>query len=335
MTTEDSLITSRNGRAGRILMNRPKSLNAIDLPMIRAMTKILLQWRDDPAVQLVIVEGAGDRAFCAGGDIVALREDAMADRTDAVEAFFSEEYELNKLIAAYPKPYVSLIDGVCMGGGIGVSIYGPYRVASEHAMFAMPETIIGFFPDIGGAFFLPRLPGELGSYLGLTGARVRAADSVRAGFATHYVPRARIGELSLALAADGAGALGAFAEALPAGTLAGERDAIDRCFSGNSVPDIVARLHAEASDWASGALKLLNGVSPSACVWTLRALRAGATMTLAEALAMELRMTRVITKHPDFIEGVRAALVDRDRNPKWTPTSLAAVDPAVIAQVFA
>ena len=335
MTTEDSLITSRDGRAGRILMNRPKTLNAIDLPMIRAMMKILLQWRDDPAVQVIIVEGAGGRAFCAGGDIVALRDDAMADRTDAVEAFFAEEYELNKLIAAYPKPYVSLIDGVCMGGGIGVSIYGPYRVASEHAMFAMPETIIGFFPDIGGTFFLPRLPGELGSYLGLTGARVRGADAVRAGFATHYVPRARMGELSLALAADGAGALGGFAETLPAGTLAGERAAIDRCFAGDSVPDIVARLRADGGEWAAGALKLLGGVSPSACVWTLRALRAGANMTLAEALAMELRMTRVITKHPDFIEGVRAALVDRDRNPQWVPDNLAAVDPAVIDRVFA
>ncbi|MSO90925.1 MAG: enoyl-CoA hydratase/isomerase family protein [Acetobacteraceae bacterium] len=335
MTTEDSLITGRDGRAGRILMNRPKSLNAIDLPMIRAMTKILLQWRDDPAVQVVIVEGAGDRAFCAGGDIVALREDAMAGRTDAVESFFSEEYELNKLIAAYPKPYVSLIDGVCMGGGIGVSVYGPYRVASEHAMFAMPETIIGFFPDIGGTFFLPRLPGELGSYLGLTGARVRGADSVRAGFATHYLPRAHMGELSLALVADGVGALGGFAKTLPDGTLAGERAAIDRCFAGDSVPEIVARLRAEGSDWAAGALKLLGGVSPSACVWTLRALRIGAGLDLAACLAMELRMTQVITKHPDFIEGVRATLVDRDHNPKWTPDSLDHIDPAVIDRVFA
>ena len=335
MTTEKSLITGRDGRAGRILMNRPKSLNAIDLPMIRAMTKILLEWRDDPSVQLVIVEGAGDRAFCAGGDIVALRDDAMANRTADVEAFFAEEYELNKIIAAYPKPYVSLIDGVCMGGGLGVSIYGAYRVASEHAMVAMPETIIGFFPDIGGTFFLPRLPGELGAYLGLTGARVRGADAVRAGFATHYVPRARIGELSTALAADGTGVLGAFAETLPAGTLAGEREAIDRVFAGSSVPAIVARLNAEGTDWAASTLKLLNGVSPSACVWTLRALRAGGTMTLADALAMELRMTRVITKHPDFIEGVRAALVDRDRNPKWSPVNLSDVDPATIDAVFA
>ena len=333
--TEDSLITRRDGRAGRILMNRPGVLNAIDQPMIRAMTKILLEWRDDPAVQLVIVEGAGDRAFCAGGDIVALRENAMAGRTADVEAFFAEEYELNKIIAAYPKPYVSLIDGVCMGGGLGVSIYGAYRVASEHAMVAMPETIIGFFPDIGGTWFLPRLPGELGAYLGLTGARVRGADAVRAGFATHYVPRARIAELSTALAADGAGALGGFAEALPEGTLAGERATIDRIFAGDSVPAIVARLQADGGAWAAVTLKLLNTVSPAACVWTLRALREGARMNLAEALAVELRMTRVITKHPDFIEGVRAALVDRDRNPKWTPAALADVDPKMIDTVFA
>ena len=333
--TEPSLITSRDGRAGRILMNRPKVLNAIDQPMIRAMTKILLEWRDDPTIQLVIVEGAGDRAFCAGGDIVDLRENAMAGRTNDVEAFFAEEYELNKIIAGYPKPYISLIDGVCMGGGLGISIYGAYRVASEHAMFAMPETIIGFFPDIGGTWFLPRLPGELGAYLGLTGARVRGADTVRAGFATHYVPRAHIATLNAALAADGAGALGAFAETLPAGTLAGEREAIDRVFAGDSVPAIVARLNAEGTDWAAATLKLLNGVSPAACVWSLRALRAATNLNLAEALAVELRMTRVITKHPDFIEGVRAALVDRDRNPKWTPASLDQVDPAVIDRVFA
>ena len=333
--TEHSLITGRDGRAGRILMNRPKVLNAIDQPMIRAMTKILLEWRDDPSVQLVIVEGAGDRAFCAGGDIVNLRANAMAGRTDDVEAFFAEEYELNKIIAGYPKPYISLIDGVCMGGGLGVSIYGAYRIASEHAMFAMPETIIGFFPDIGGTFFLPRLPGELGAYLGLTGARVRGADSVRAGFATHYVPRARIAELSNALAADGAGALGSFAETLPPGTLAGEREAIDRVFAGHSVPAIVARLNAEGTDWAAATLKLLNGVSPAACVWSLRALRAATQLNLAEALAVELRMTRVITKHPDFIEGVRAALVDRDRNPTWTPANLDQVDPAMIDRVFA
>ncbi len=335
MTREESLITGRDGRAGRMLMNRPKALNAIDLPMIRAMTRILLQWRDDPSVQLVIVEGAGDRAFCAGGDIVELRANAMAGRTDAVEAFFSEEYELNKLIAAYPKPYVALIDGVCMGGGIGVSIHGPYRVASEHAMFAMPETIIGFFPDIGGSYFLPRLPGELGAYLGLTGARVRGADAVRAGFATHYVPRARLAELSTALAADGAGALGAFAETLPAGTLAGERAAIDRCFAGDCVPAIAARLAAEGSAWAAAALKLLSQVSPSACVWSLRALRAGAGMDLAACLAMELRMTRVITRHPDFIEGVRAMLVDKDRTPKWTPPRLTEVRAEEIDLVFA
>lgn len=333
--TEHSLITGRDGRAGRILMNRPKVLNAIDQSMIREMTKILLEWRDDPTVQLVIVEGAGDRAFCAGGDIVDLRANAMAGRTADVEAFFSEEYELNKIIAGYPKPYVSLIDGVCMGGGLGVSIYGAYRIASEHAMFAMPETIIGFFPDIGGTWFLPRLPGELGAYLGLTGARVRGADAVRAGFATHYVPRARIPALNAALAADGAGALGEFAETLPAGTLAGQREAIDRVFAGDSVPAIVARLNAEGTDWAAETLKLLNGVSPAACVWSLRALRAAMTLNLAEALAVELRMTRVITKHPDFIEGVRAALVDRDRNPKWTPASLDQVDPAMIDGVFA
>jgi len=333
--SEESVIWMRDGRAGRIVLNRPTLLNALDLDMIRTLTSVLLRWRADPEIQLVIIEGAGGRAFCAGGDIVALRGNAMAGRVDLVEAFFAEEYELNKIIASYPKPYVALVDGVCMGGGIGMSIYGQYRVATENALFAMPETAIGFFPDIGGTFFLPRLPGELGAYLGLTGARVRGGDSVRAGFATHYTPRAKLADLSAALAADGYGALGAFNETLPPGTLAAEREAIDRCFAGDSVPDILARLQAEGTEWAGGALKLLRGVSPTACFWSLEALRRGAKLDLSGCLLMELRMTRTIAMHPDFWEGVRAMLVDKDRTPNWSPKTIEEVDSAPIARIFA
>jgi enoyl-CoA hydratase len=174
MPTEDSIIARRDGRAGRILLNRPQSLNALDLDMIRALTRVLMEWRDDAHVHVVVIEGAGDRAFCAGGDIRALRDAVLGGNRAAADAFFSEEYALNRMIASYSKPYVALIDGICMGGGIGVSVHAPYRVATEHAMFAMPETAIGFFPDIGATFFLPRLPGRIGTWLGLTGARVRA-----------------------------------------------------------------------------------------------------------------------------------------------------------------
>ena len=239
MPTEDAIIARRDGRAGRILMNRPAALNALDLEMIRSFTRALEQFRDDPHVHVVVVEGAGDRAFCAGGDIRALRENQLKGDRGPVEAFFSEEYALNRMIAAFPKPYAALIDGICMGGGIGVSVHGAYRVATEHAMFAMPETAIGFFPDIGATYFLPRLPGRIGCYLGLTGARVRGADAVHAGFATHFTPRDRLPALSQALAEEGATALALFAAKLPDFSLAEQRAAIDRCFGADTVPEIV------------------------------------------------------------------------------------------------
>jgi len=198
-----SVITARDGRIGRIVLNRPQALNALDIGMIRAMTAALRAWRDDPTLHAVVVEGAGDRAFCAGGDIRAIRAHALAGERAAIEAFFSEEYALNRLIDEYPKPYVALIDGICMGGGIGISVHGQMRVASEAAMFAMPETAIAMFPDVGGSFMLPRLPGALGFFLGLTGTRLAGADAVHAGIATHFVPKPDFPPMSAALPRDG------------------------------------------------------------------------------------------------------------------------------------
>lgn len=333
MTTEDTVITSRDGRVGRILLNRPKALNALDLNMIRVCTKTLNAWAEDPHIDAVVIEGAGDRAFCAGGDIRVLRDSQLNDRSIADE-FFTEEYELNLIIANYPKPYIALIDGICMGGGIGMSVHGHYRVATEHAGFGMPETIIGFFPDIGGTFILPRLPGELGIYLGLTGLRVNGADAVHAGLATHYTPRARIADLSAALAKEGPAALAAFNETLPPFSLAPHREAIDHCFSAETVPEIVARLKTQDAPWAAEALKALGHVSPSALFWTLKALRRGRGLTLKNALDAEFALTKTTMAHPDFVEGVRAMVVDKDRQPKWTPASVDAVDPAAIDALF-
>lgn len=335
MPTEDAIIARRDGRAGRILMNRPAALNALDLEMIRSFTRALEQFRDDPHVHVVVVEGAGDRAFCAGGDIRALRENQLKGDRGPVEAFFAEEYALNRMIAAYPKPYAALIDGICMGGGIGVSVHGAYRVATEHAMFAMPETAIGFFPDIGATYFLPRLPGRIGVYLGLTGARVRGADAVHAGFATHYTPRERLSALSQALAAEGPTALALFAAPLPAFSLAEQRAAIDRCFGSESVPEIVRLLDAEASEWAQQALGQLRGVSPTALSFTLEALRRGGDLTLPQALDAEFLLTRTTMAYPDFAEGVRAMVVDKDRKPQWQPARIEEVDPRTIAAMFA
>ena len=340
MDTQAHVIARRDGRAGRILLNRPAALNALDLPMIRAISAALAAWRDDPEVHLVVIEGAGERAFCAGGDIRALRQHQLDGDRPPIDTFFTGEYALNAAIAAYPKPYVALIDGVCMGGGIGVSVHAPYRVATEHAIFAMPETAIGFFPDIGASFFLPRLPGRIGVYLGLTGARVRGADAVHAGLATHFTPRAALPALAAALAADGIAALATHAAPLPSFTLVPHRAAIDRCFAAPTVPELFARLAAEDDDapdatWAADTLAALRAVSPSALFWTRRLLAEGETRTLAQCLAAEFALGRTTMRHPDFVEGVRAMVVDKDRNPRWSPGRVEDVVPAEIAALFA
>jgi enoyl-CoA hydratase/carnithine racemase len=326
---------TREGRIGRLVLDRPKALNALDLGMIRTLRAALADWHDVAPVQAVVIDSASDRAFCAGGDIRAIRSHALAGETDAVELFFAEEYALNAAIAEFPKPYVALIDGICMGGGIGVSVHGDVRVTTEHGVFAMPETAIGMFPDIGATFVLPRLPGELGMYLGLTGQRMAGADAVHAGLATHFVPRARLPALREALERDGAAAVAPLAETLPPFSLAPHRAAIDRCFAAASVAEIMARLAAEDSDWARSTIATLHTMSPSALCWSFAAIRRGAGLDLRVALDAELRLTRQVTRHPDFAEGVRAMVVDKDRTPRWTPPTLAAVDQAAIAGMLA
>ena len=334
MTAEPSVLTRHDLRVGRITLNRPKALNALDLPMIRAITQALQNWRDDPHIHAVVIEAAGDRAFCAGGDIRALRQHQLDGNRAPVDAFFTEEYALNRMIAAYPKPYVAMIDGICMGGGIGVSIYGDYRVASEHAMFAMPETAIGFFPDIGATFFLPRLPGQLGTYLGLTGARIHGADAVHAGFATQFTSRAELQQLSRALAQDGIAALARHVAPLPEFTLQDQRAEIDTIFAADSIPDILHRLEADNTDWARKTIEALRTVSPSALAWTLRILRQGAHRTLEQCLDAEFALTHTTMRHNDFIEGVRAMVVDKDRTPRWQPPHIEVVAAADTAAMF-
>ncbi|MSP02714.1 MAG: enoyl-CoA hydratase/isomerase family protein [Acetobacteraceae bacterium] len=334
MSDDATVIIRRDGRAGRILLNRPRVLNTLTLDMVRAMTKALIEFRDDPHVHAVVVEGTGDRAFCAGGDIRALRDGQLSGDRAGVEEFFREEYDLNFLIAGYNKPYVALIDGICMGGGIGVSVHGAYRVATEQAMFAMPETAIGFFPDIGGTFFLPRLPGQLGVYLGLTGLRTTGADAVHAGFATHFISRANLPALSAALADIGVAALARFAEKLPPYGLTPHLEAIDRCFAADTIGEIAARLAAEAGEWAAPALQAFHHVSPTALAFTLEAFRRAADMTLRDALDAEFRLTRTTMAYPDFAEGVRAMVVDKDRQPKWSPASIDAIQQAEVARMF-
>jgi enoyl-CoA hydratase/carnithine racemase len=335
-TTEASLVARREGIAGTLLMNRPKALNALDLPMIRAFAAAIAEWRDDAAVRLVVLEGAGGRAFCAGGDVRAVRAAAIAGDRAAVEAFFSEEYAVNTGIAAFPKPWVSLIDGVCMGGGIGVAVHNGPRVVTEHALVAMPETAIALFPDVGTSFVLPRLPGAIGTWLALTGARLTGADSVHAGLATHFVPRARLADLRAALVAEGAEAVARFAETPPEASFAAHRPAIDRCFGRDSVAGILAALDAEGTGWAAAQAAILRRMSPTSLCVSLDLLRRGAAQDLAACLATELALTRVVVNdHPDFAEGVRSVLVDKDGAPNWQPGRIEDVDPAAIAAMFA
>ncbi len=318
---QPTVVAAREGAAGTILMNRPRALNALDLPMIEAIGAALRDFRDDGAVKLVVLEGAGGRAFCAGGDVRRMRDLALAGDAAGIEAFFAGEYAVNRAIAELAKPWVSLIDGVCMGGGIGVSVHGSHRVVTEHALLAMPETAIALFPDVGTSFVLPRLPGAVGMWLALTGARLRGAEAVEAGLATHLVPRESLPALRAALPEGDAGAVARFAQPVPPGAVAAQRPAIDRCFGAGSLPAIRAALAAEGTEWAAAQLATLDRMSPTSLLVTHELLRRGAGMDLAGCLAMELALTRSVTRHPDFAEGVRAVVVDKDNAPRWAPAA--------------
>ena len=329
---EPSVIVRRQGRVGRLTLNRPKAFNALTLPMIETIAAALDGWRDDPSIHAVVTDAAGGRVFCAGGDIRDLHRLSMAGAYDEIERFFAIEYALNLAIARYPKPIVSLIDGLCMGGGIGISVHGSVRVATEAAAFAMPETAIGFFPDVGATFFLPRLRGVFGMYLGLTGARVGGGDAVWLGLATHFVPRNRLGELADAIAVDGVGAISDFAEPPPPGALRGLDVDV---FGAGSVAEMLAALEGQGTGWAQETLKTLRGVSPSAVLWSFELLRQGALSTLEQCQAAELAMTGHSVRHRDFLEGVRAMVIDKDRTPRWTLGRIEDVDPDMIAGMLA
>jgi enoyl-CoA hydratase len=331
----DFVQASRHGRVGHILLDRPKALNALDRGMIQAVASALNAWKHDAAVHAVVIEGAGGKAFCAGGDIRAIRHHALAGEAAEIEGFFADEYALNLAIAEYPKPYISLIDGICMGGGIGLSVHGTFRVTSEAGLFAMPETAIAMFPDVGATYVLPRLPGMLGLYLGLTGTRLSGADAVHAGIATHLVRSSDYSSLRDELARDGVAAIARHAQPLPSFSLAPHRDAIDRCFSASSLAAIFRWLESEDSDWGRETITALNAMSPSSLAWSFAAIRRGASLNLPDALRAELALTRHVTRHADFVEGVRAMVVDKDRKPRWSPESVSQIDPAVIERMLA
>ncbi|HEY2884840.1 MAG TPA: enoyl-CoA hydratase/isomerase family protein [Rhizomicrobium sp.] len=326
MSEEAEILYKCRGAVGLITLNRPKALNALTHAMCVSMKDQLATWASDDAVKCVVIQGTGERAFCAGGDIRTLYDSGKAGTPYAVE-FYRDEYLLNAAIKHHPKPYVALLRGFVMGGGVGVSLHGSHRVADETMLFAMPETGIGLFPDVGGSFFLPRLPGETGMYLGLTGTRLKTGDALLAGLATHFVPAASR-EILLAALADGTSpdaALNELAKPMDAEALPNHQAKIDRIFSNTSVEAILAALDADSSPWAGETAKAMRTKSATATKLAFRQIRNGKTLNFDDCMRMEYRMVhRVIAGH-DFYEGVRATIIDKDGAPKWKPASLAEV----------
>ncbi len=335
LTITDEILRERRGGLAVVTLNRPKALNTLTLGMYRTLDPELVAWGTDPAIRAVLIRGAGDRAFCAGGDVRAIYEAGRGQTTGLTADFFREEYCLIQRVYRFPKPYVALLSGITMGGGAGVSIHGSHRVATERFVFAMPETAIGLFPDIGATTFLNRCPGRIGRYLGLTGARITAADALYCGLGTHYVPHERLAALTDALAGLAWRAreersqvdrvLADFSAAAGPAPLAELRPAIDRCFTPDTVEGIIAALEREPADWARAALASIAKASPTSLKITLQQLQLGARFDVEEALQLEYRMTQHVMQRHDFFEGVRALLVDKDQTPKWQPASLAAV----------
>lgn len=342
METADILF-ERRGAAGLVTLNRPQALNAVTHSMVLALRAQLGAWAIDDAVTRVVIVAAGERAFSAGGDIRHLYDLGQSGRHDEALQFWRDEYPLNAAIKNYRKPYVALIDGIVMGGGVGVSVHGSHRVAGDKFQFAMPEVGIGFFPDVGATWFLPRMPGELGTYCALTGERFGSGDGCGAGLATHRIPSARFAALLDGLTGTVSvdAVLAAFAEPTGEGPILHRREAIDRLFKGDRVEDILAAVDREAAsgsehaDWAGKTANTMRGKSPLSLKLALAQVRRGKAWDFATCMRAEFRIvSRVIHGH-DFYEGVRAVIVDKDNTPRWRPATLAEVSEAEVERHFA
>jgi enoyl-CoA hydratase len=334
----DELLTRREGGVGFLTLNRPKAIHALTAAMDHAMTDALLAWKDDASVKSVIIDHSEGRGFCAGGDIAFLRNSALTDGGVSGLAFFYEEYQLNHLLFTYPKPVVAFIDGITMGGGVGISQPARFRVATENTRFAMPETGIGLFPDVGGGWFLSRLPGRLGQYLALTGARIDGSECVWAGLATHYLPADQLAEAKVRIVAghEIPGALTALSVTPPEAKIAAHAGEIAKHFASDRYEDILASLEADPSEWAAKTLATLRTKSPQTCKVALRQLADSARLSdFAENMAMEYRIAARVLTRPDFAEGVRAVIVDKTNDPKWDPATPEGVTDELIESIFA
>ena len=371
MASEAEIRFGRSGAAGNVTLDRPAALNAVTHGMVRRLGAELDRWRDDGAVSRVIVTAAGGRAFSAGGDLRQIYDAGRAGRQQDAIAFWRDEYRLNAAIKRYPKPYVALIDGIVMGGGVGLSVHGSHRVAGDRFAFAMPEVSIGFFPDVGATWFLPRLPGEIGTYCALTGDRLKAADGVAAGVATHRVASDRFADLvdALCSAVPVDAVLAAFSEPAPAeprysegsatqkidpsreppiwvgggemGPVMARRGAIDRIFAADSVEDILDRLDVEASTgsgdaaWARATAATIRANAPLSLKIALTQMRRGRDWSFEECMRAEFRIVSRVADGEDFYEGIRAVIIDKDNRPRWRPVTLAEVTPEMVERHFA
>ena len=333
---DDEVLTRVEGTVGCLTLNRPKAINSLTHTMVTAMDAALAEWAEDDAVDSVVVSGAGERGLCAGGDVVAIYRSVQADGAEA-RRFWFDEYRLNARIARFPKPYVVLMDGIVMGGGLGIGMHGSIRVVTDTSKIAMPEVGIGLIPDVGGTLLLSRSPGLLGLHAALTGAPFSGADAIALGFADHYVAHADLPAFTAAVVADGASAaLNAYAQEPPPSHLAAQRDWIDHCYAGETVTDIVAALRGHDEGPANDAADLIATRSPIALAVTLASIRrAAAYNTLEETLVAEYRVSCAAARSHDLVEGIRAQVVDKDRNPRWSPASLAAVTEQDVDAYFA
>lgn len=339
MAAVPEVLCEKRGVAGVITLNRPKVLNALTPGMVALMLDALNVWKDDPEIALVLVKGAGDKAFCAGGDIRWVREVCLDGRRDEALAFWHEEYRLNTLIKYYPKPYISLIDGIVMGGGVGVSVHGSHRIAGDRYMFAMPEVAIGFFPDVGAAYVLSQLPGLFGLYLALTGDRIRRADAIYLGLATHAVASGGFEQLEQRLVAGESldVVLEDLAASVEVSNLEREKELIDRCFSADSVKEIISRLEQTAeSDFSAHLLSAFAGKSPTSLCIAHEQMHRSASLSFDEVMKMDYRLsTHLSEEGSDFYEGVRAVLVDKNGKPTWDPAHLDDISTTKIHSYFA
>ena len=331
----DEIILRQDGHLGRITLNRPRAINALTLGMVEAMQAALERWVSDPEVQTVLIDGAGERGLCAGGDIRAAWESLHGDGSLA-DRFWAAEYALDAMIAAYPKPVVAFMDGVVMGGGVGIAGHARHRVVTERSVIAMPETIIGFTPDVGGSYLLSRAPGATGLRMALTGSRVGPGDALYCGLADRFVPSERLAALVVLLSRGPAdAAIDTVAALPPEGGLEAQRGWIDAAYAGETVEAIIAALQQRSEPQAAADLADLAARSPTSLKVTLRSIRMAATLPdLAACLARELPLAHALLRRPDFMEGVRAQVIDKDRNPRWLPPTLGEVTEAMIDDIF-